>query len=194
MADKISYFNTLVFTIISGIVSLVLLVLLFMGVFKPELSTFVITVEVGIFLIIAICIWQIVANEKTLDKYREAKNFSIDFTQCPDYFVEKQNPDGTKVCSNEFVVDDKYKNRYIMKIYPADNPGKNEVYSLPAMHTSAFSPSSLVRDKFLNTSFNSAPSLKTLRDKCAAAMGQDPAYKEYSVIPWVGVRARCESF
>jgi uncharacterized membrane protein YhaH (DUF805 family) len=61
-----SYFNTLIFTIVAGIISLLLLLAL---VFKPvrdHAMYFIIALEVGIFTIIAVCIYQIVITHTFL--------------------------------------------------------------------------------------------------------------------------------
>lgn len=189
---KISYYNTLIFTIIAGVVSLLLLAALFFDVLK-KWKIFIITVEVGIFLIIGICIWQIFANEILLDKYKKAKNFEIDFTQCPDYYVSRMVNNAT-ICSNEYVVEDEFRNKRIMKIYPADNPSKNEVYPLPKLHLSNFTDSAKPSDKFDSAFIQTATDLKDTQAKCSAVLGQEDKYKAFSNIPWVSVRSRCATY
>lgn len=189
---KISYFNTLIFTIIAGIVSLLLLAALFFNVLtKWKVS--IITVEIGIFMIIGFSIWQIIANEALLDKYRRAKNFDIDFTQCPDYYISTMI-DNKTICSNEYIIEDEFKNKKLMKIYPADNPSKNESYPLPKFHTSAFKDSSKPTDKFDSTYIQTASDLRDTQAKCSAVLGLENNYNLYSKIPWVGVKARCETY
>lgn len=189
---KISYFNTLIFTIIAGIVSLLLLAALFFEVLA-KWKVFIITVEVGIFLIIGICIWQIIANESLLDKYRKAKNFNIDFTTCPDYYISKMVDDKT-ICSNEYIVEDEYHNKKLMKVYPADNAAKNEVYPLPNTHVSTFTDSFNPSEKFDSAYIQGANDLNDTQAKCGAVLGQNTTYKPFSKIPWVGVKSRCASF
>jgi hypothetical protein len=82
----------------------------------------------------------------------------------------------------------------ILKIYPADNPSKNEVYPLPQIHTSSFVDSSKPMDKFDSLYISSATDLKDTSEKCGAVLGLNNNYKAYSNIPWLGVRERCESF
>lgn len=189
---KISYFNTLIFTIIAGILSLLLLAALFFDVLA-QWKVFIITIEVGIFLIIGFCIWQIVANEALLDKYKKAKNFDVDFTTCPDYYITKM-VDNKTICSNEYIVEDEYRNKQIMKIYPADNEAKNEVYPLPNTHTTSYTDSSKPSEKFESGYIQGSTELKDTAGRCGAVLGQNTNYKLYSTIPWVGVRARCASF
>lgn len=190
---KISYFNTLIFTIISGIVSLLLLAALFFDVFK-DYMTFIITVEIGIFLVIGWSIWQIVSNEKRLEELRKKKNFTIDFTQCPDYYISRV-VDGVTICSNEYIVEDQYRNKRLMKIYPADDISKNISYPLPKLHSNIYNKqTSRPVDKFDSTAIDSAGDLPDVQKKCGAVLGMNNTYKDYTQIPWVGVRARCESY
>ena len=184
--QRVAYFNTLVFTIISGIVSLAILIFMF---FKPaaKLYPFLITVEVGIFLIIIITITQIIIAEKERDKYKNKKNFTINFTTCPDYYIEK-NVDNKKICSNEYIVEDENRVRRIMKILPADDS-----YTFPPLHELAYTTDS-ARDKFNNLVIDNATELKDNLGKCAALYGRNPAFIDYSRIPWSSVQARCDSY
>ena len=62
MSDsKVSYFNTMIFTIITGTFSLLLLLIL---LFKDgrKVLPLILTIEIGVFLIIAVCITQIIIN------------------------------------------------------------------------------------------------------------------------------------
>ena len=194
MADteqRIAYFNTLVFTIISGIISLGILIFMF---FKPaaKLFPFLITVQIGIFLIIIISIYQIVSAEKLKDKYKDTKNFAINFSLCPDYYVER-NINGTKVCSNEYIVEDDNRVKKIMKILPADDVQKGISYAFPMVHTTNYTTDSAI-DKFKNTVIEIAPDLKDNADKCAAIYGRNNRYTDYSRIPWTALTQRCDSY
>lgn len=182
--QRVAYFNTLVFTIISGIVSLGILIFMF---FKPaaKLFPFLITVEVGIFLIIIITITQIIKAEKEKDKYKNKKNFTINFTTCPDYYVERNEGDKT-ICSNEYIVEDENKLKHILKILPATE-------TFPETHITTYTTDSAT-DKFNNLVIDNAKELKDNLGKCAALDGRNEAFKAYSKIPWSGVHARCDSY
>lgn len=184
--QRVAYFNTLVFTIISGIVSLGILIFMF---FKPaaKLFPFLITVEVGIFLIIIITIIQIIRAEKARAKYKNQKNFTINFTSCPDYYIER-SIDGKRICSNEYIVEDKNKASYIMKILPAQDS-----YSFPPTHNPSYTGDS-AGDKFDNLVIANSSALKDNAEKCAAVLGRNDAFISYSQIPWTGVQARCDSY
>jgi hypothetical protein len=184
--QKIAYFNTLVFTIVSGIVSLGILIFMF---FKPaaKLFPFLITVEVGIFLIIIVTITQIILAERERNKYKNQKNFTINFTSCPDYYIERNIGD-KKICSNEYIVEDKNKVNYIMKILPAEGS-----YSFPDTHNPSYSTDS-AQDKFNNLVIANSSVLKDNAEKCAALFGRNDSFTAYSHIPWSGVQARCNSY
>ena len=70
-AYKKSYYNTLIFTIIAGVVSVALLCILILKK-GQEYMPFIVTLEIGIFSIIALCITMILVNEfrqsKKMDK------------------------------------------------------------------------------------------------------------------------------
>lgn len=194
MSEKrTSYFNTLMFTIIAAIVSLLLLLALFFDIFKNYMP-FIITVEVGIFLIITFCIYQIISNESKFDKYKKASNVSVKFTECPDYYIKKsiiRNGKPVEICSNEYIVQDAYRNKYIMKVYPA-NQG-NELYPLPESHVNDFSTTTNAHDKYELNKLDNALDLPTTEKKCAAILGQENAYKVFNRMPLTGLKARCEN-
>lgn len=188
--DKVSYFNTLIFTIIASIVSLLLLAALFFEIFK-DYMIFIVTVEVGIFCIIGWCIYKIVSNANTLDKYKQQANFKIDFTPCPDYYVGK-GVDGQTICSNEYIVEDEYHNKRIMKIYPADDQLNS--YPLPNLHVPTYYNDAKPIEKYDSTLIASAQDLQTTRDKCGAILGLKENYKVYSKLPLLGTQERCAQF
>ena len=84
---KISYTNTLFFTIFNAIFAIILVLLLFFRIIPSEYMYFIIGVEVGVVLIVAYCIYRIIRFEKFLEAMRNPKNLYIPFDSCPDYFV-----------------------------------------------------------------------------------------------------------
>lgn len=202
---KVSYFRTLIFTVIAAIFSLCLFAVLFVEGGRQYLP-FVVTVEMGLFLIIAYCIWLIVAREKVLDSQKDPKNYSLKFDICPDYFIKKYDEDSKKFyCSNEYTAVDKKRpstKSYTMKIVHADTP-------LPAKHSSTFKvidPNTSTAsdpdtwDKFFTNALYDA-TLKTDRERCKVvdpaetlATG-DAGFKigtGLKKIPWTYVRTRCD--
>lgn len=94
------YINTMVFCVVAGIISLMLL-LLIMNASETvqQFSPFVITVEVGLLLIIIWAIYQIIVYEqRTLRAAKNGYNSRLYVNTCPDYWTQV----GMK-CTNSFV-------------------------------------------------------------------------------------------
>lgn len=193
--QKLSYFNTLIFTIIAGIFSLLLMGLLLIEKMRKWMPM-IVTVEIGIFLIIAICIWQIYKNEKEKESYAKSANFYIDFKQCPDYFITTTTPDGKQVCSNENTTI--YNRRkYLMKIYPQNDIDAS--YSLPENHATTYTAptnmnSNSILEKYEISSIETADRLPDNLNKCKAVGGSIPEFKIFSKLPLTGVKARCDTY
>jgi len=190
-----SYLNTLVFAIIAGIISVLLL---FVLMFKKlrEFTPFVITLEVGIFLVLFSCIGHIWIIESRLGRLRNQGISSIGFDSCPDYYVKRL--DGSKeFCSNEYVLQDEYGKSFIMKVYPA-NTDKVKI-PLPTSHEQSMSTNTdKPYDKFYLREIESDMNLKTPADKCAPLFSQpsDPklAYLNgFNRLPWSTMRSKCEA-
>lgn len=196
MADnkkKISYFNTLIFTILAALFSLLLLVLLFFKGFKQYLP-FIIVLELGIFIIILICITQIILNERNSALLKNDIAFKLDFTSCPDYFI-KRNDGNNELCSNEYIYTDEKNIKYIMKIYPQDRQ-----YGLPPLHSNSYNIGDPKLEKFPLNEISLEKSVPTYNDKCAL-FTSDPKDKKlmslningYSLIPWTNIKSKCSS-
>ena len=88
--NQSQYINTMVFCIVAGIISSMLLLLVFnanevMRAYGP----LVITVEVGLILIIIIAIWNIIAFERKVDRAaKDSFNAKLNVTSCPDYWTQ----------------------------------------------------------------------------------------------------------
>jgi hypothetical protein len=192
---KISYFNTLVFTIITGVASLVLLSLLFFDIGK-EFIYFIITFEIGIFVIIAYCITKIILGE--MSKKKNTTGYVVSFDQCPEYYV-KENIEGVEYCNNEFTTVDKITGRkYLMKLFPA------EINNFPVEpeQTVIKGPKagSTTYDYFPMRNLENDPDFRTMEEKCnllfKAPTSNEDKYKEhtfYTYIPWTYAKSRCQS-
>jgi hypothetical protein len=193
---KISYKNTLIYTIVTAIVSLLILALLFIPSMFDYIY-FIAVIELGIFIIIGVCIYKIINFEKNLNKLRDQDTYYIPFSECADYFVKKNDTKGNTYCSNEYTVKDQYGNDKIMKIYP-------NTKSLPDKHNNT-----TIADITLNTSdkhdkysLNQIPDsklLKTNQQKCSVLFVEPTAtnlaaFTGYTEIPWTYLRGRCETF
>jgi hypothetical protein len=191
-AKQISYIHTLIFSIIAGIVSVALLLVLLIKKLQSY-TPFVVTLEIGIFIIVFSCLIQIWLNEMRLANLRKNGIPYISFDSCPDYYVKRVDGD-KEFCSNEYVYQDKTGKKYIMKIYPTERP-----VSLPAVHNQNMTTNSdQPYDKFYLRSLESDPTLKSPSDKCAPLFTPptDPnlSYlKGYDLLPWTTMRSKCEA-
>lgn len=187
--SKVSYFNTLIYTIVSGIISLVLLMLLFFD-FGKKYIYFIITVEVGIFTVIAICLYQIIYNEYVLNNMRSKLPERVSFLECPDYFV-KQDIDNIIMCKNYYSVR-KNNQEYMMKIYPIDE-------SLPSSFK-LDERGSGIRDAFnLYQLEQNNKLLKSAREQCGVVYEEPKAseleeLRGYSKLPWTHAVGRCGAY
>jgi multisubunit Na+/H+ antiporter MnhF subunit len=83
-----TYWNTLIFTIVASLVSLIILFLL---IYYPSTRDYVVgalIVEVGILTIIIMAIYSAWSTEKKLKEKRDpGTDFNVTLTACPDYFL-----------------------------------------------------------------------------------------------------------
>ena len=192
---KTSYYNTLIFTVISGIVSVCLLVLLMFKDFRKFLP-FIITLEVGIFAIIATCITTIFLNESVLDKLKKQMGYQISFSNCPDYYTKRIIGD-KEICSNEYVYFNEKKQPFIMKIYPADDKSKaNGVHPLPSTHVYEYKGDEPKWEKFPLNELESEQSFKDYSQKCSPLFSDPSApnlqyLRGYNLVPWTTMRSKC---
>lgn len=203
MADgrKVSYFNTLVFTIMSSIVAVCLMSLLFFDRFRPAWP-FIVASDVGLIAIIVYCLFSIVSVERAVDANRLSGNIAINFDTCPDYFVKITDTakTGKTYCSNEYVVTDSTsRSNYVMKLYPVDPSGNSTMaFALPEVHDPNVNASQppAAYDKFFLSALDSDPTMKTASAKCGPIVnsndGVQGPYQYYDSLPWSYMKSRCE--
>lgn len=196
-SKKISYYNTLIFTIISAIVSVLLLLVLLLKSGRDYLP-FIITLEIGIFSIITFCVIQIIMGERNSEKNKQNEISKISFNTCPDYYLKKYNGD-KELCSNEYIVK-KGGINYIMKIYPADDPSNptGGIRPLPSAHTFNYQGNEVKYEKFHLSEIDNENRLKTMSDKCSVLYNEpsnpELSYmKGYNLTPWTTMRSKCAS-
>ena len=101
------YANTMAFTIISGIVSLMLLLLLKYGSGASVYTPLILTVEIGLVVVIVVSIMRVMQVERKNKKL--AKN-NLDnllaVNTCPDYWTLAESSTGTKQCTRVYKVPD----------------------------------------------------------------------------------------
>ena len=183
--SKMSYFNTLIFTIVSGIISLLLIVMLFFKVGK-EFLYMIVTMEIGIFTVIGYCLFQIIKNEIYIKNMKKNLPERISFSECPDYFIRTEEG-GITVCKNTFKSTDGAGNEFNTRIYPMDIPLPNP---LPQNSQQKYERFNLYHIEQSNKL------LKEARDQCAIVTSMPPntdlaEFRDYSKIPWTHARARC---
>ena len=187
---KVSYTNTLIYTIINAMLSLMILVVIFL---KPEYNKyiyFIIVLEVGMIAIIAYCVYRMMRYEYIMKALRSNRKVFIPFSECADYYVKKYDPSGEPYCSNEYRVKGQDNNEYMMKVYPNGTP-------IPSVHDKTTSiDNSQKYEKFWLNEISKAANLPTNRDKCNVLETEptDPSLSKfigYTSIPWTHVKARC---
>lgn len=191
--SRVSYFNTLIFTIISGIISLLLLLALFFEVGKKN-AYLIIMVEIGIFTIIALCIYKIIINEKRLSKDKKQIYNKLSFQSCPDYF-EKSIENDVTYCKNNFVITNADNTQKKILIYPLAATLPKPSYPL---NNSSSNP---ITFKFPLYNVEKSDKFKSANDECAIIMKEPPPnvvalqeFKDYSKLPWSYARSRCEPY
>jgi hypothetical protein len=164
-----------------------------------EYLPFIITLEVGIFGIIAMCITQIIMNELALDRLKQLFSSRITFDTCPDYYTKRDVGD-RELCANEYVVQDSRGSRFIMKLYPDDdklNPIKG-MRPFPTTHSYDYKGDEPKYEKFYLSELENEKSFKSVEEKCAPLYipPTDPALeylKGYDLVPWTTIRSKCAS-
>jgi len=192
--SKISYSNTLMFTIIAGIISLC--VLLFATTpsgksYYPAVFTF----EIGIILVIAYAIYRIITAEK--DAKNNSTKLVVDFNTCPDYYTRRQI--GTEVyCFNEYNSIDQDGRHMLMKIMPVNVNGTEVIPPQFITPTDDVKDTDYLYEKFDLHAMQKDPSLKTTEDKCkllySTPKDKEHKYSHYPDIPWTYAKGRCQSF
>ena len=83
------YINTMAFCIIAGIVSMMLLLLIMTASERVRrFSAFIITVEAGLVLVIALAIWRLIAYERDVLKQNKLGLLNkLSVNTCPDYWT-----------------------------------------------------------------------------------------------------------
>lgn len=199
MSDqKISYFNTLIFTIVTGVVSLCILGLLFFD-FGKSMIYFIIAFEIGVFCLIAYCIYKIVSGAKK-ETVRKS-SYVLRFNECPDYYTKRMIKDDT-YCVSDYIVRDRNGEVYISRVSPTvDRDGEplEPPKNITINATSTVGERSY--DKIKLTALEKDDKFAKNDEKCSLVYNTpkdrdskyDP-YRDYSILPWTYMRSRCESF
>lgn len=200
MADQqnIAYFNTLIFTIVTGIVSLAVLTLLFFE-FGQNLIYFIVIFEVGVFILIGICIYTIVSAER--NKKKREEDILIKFDKCPDLY-SKVSYSNENYCMNWYATNDVYGNQYVVRIYPLMDSQKNNITPVASFTSNDMSPSTFTTNTYQvikPSQFASETKFKSVSDRCQTLFTKplpsfsNNAYDALSLVPWTYARSRCAS-
>lgn len=102
---KSLYFNTMIFTIIAGVISLLLLAALAFG--SDMIKTywaFIVTIEIGLLAVIIVALVRIFAYEKKLKELGErGLNNAVSVDSCPDYWTVSETDGEKKQCIPQYV-------------------------------------------------------------------------------------------
>ena len=166
------YVNTMVFAVVAGILSLMLLLLImYASDTVQQYSLFIMTVEGGLVLIIAVAIFQIIGYEQKHSKQRrDGTQNAITVMTCPDYWT--MQADG-KTCNGRVVTGAASNGQFsrftvLGKTLPP-NPDKQD-------------PLTMSLAKYNNV---------TVKDACAYM--DDPTH-QVSAVPWIDLRSVCDSY
>jgi len=194
--QKVSYFNTLIFTVLTGIICLSLLALLLFDIGK-EFMYFIITLEVGAFAVIGYCITRIILYERQRKKNMEDSVYVVKFDTCPDYYV-KRNVNGKTYCFNDYPIKDKFGKNYIIKVMPV-TVGTTPIAPPPrSINVSDTVSGEFLFNKFELNALENDPEIPSYSEKCKL-MYETPTdkrnqYQHLPWIPWTHARSRCQSF
>ena len=197
---RISYVRTLVFTIVSALLSIVLFGLIFIKGARDWLL-FIIITEIGIFSIIIYCIIAIINREKKFQEMRDPKNYVVKFDNCPDYYVKRYDAT-TKgyFCSNEYVVVDPRNptKKLIMKLFPENDNSPPQFHNPEFKIRNGTGPLTNPQpiDKFMIEDMLSK--VTTVNERCQivnpnVAEKSTDKLSGFKVIPWTSVQKRCDT-
>lgn len=167
-ASASQYINTMVFAVVAGIISAMLL-LLVMNASEAvkQFSIAIITVEIGIVLIIALAIYQIISYERR--RFKQAVDGTMNLVtmkSCPDYWTLSN---GTS-CRNMFTLFDKDETgKYVRYIIIGKAPGATDRTNVPVVSLKDYSN-------------------VTVRDACSKKLESVPDH------PWTDLTAVCDSY
>jgi len=191
---KIEYFNTLIFTVITGIVSLIVLCMLFFD-FGKKFVYLIIMFELGVFVIIGLCIYEIMKAET---KKTNVDGYQIRFNQCPDYY-SSVSLNGTDYCMNWFQGKDAFGKDVIIRVYPLQDSFGNEITVNKEFPASELTPAQTsTYTNFALYDLEKEERLPTQNKKCDVIFKPSrdtnlAKYAGHSVVPWTYARSRCQS-
>ena len=198
------YINTMIFSIVAGIISLILLASL---MFVPSSRVFVFgiaTIEVGLVTIIVVAIVSIIRYERSIKALaQQGANYLVKVDTCPDYFsntytkpssvqstslgsvistASSVETKGGIKCSNGFTTPDGNKTYYFVKLGCS---------AVNASDKSCAIDSTIIDSTKYNIQLKDMANMKPA-ELCAKVNIVDPK-SGYANIPWTDIKGRCNS-
>ena len=121
------YINTMIFTIIAGILSLMLLALLMFGsVMASSYAWLIVTIELGLIVVIVASVVRIALYEKRIKKLAaNALDNQMAVKTCPDYWTLVEGQDRKKTCTRSYLTS--FGNQSIEYKVEPDSNGQNVI-------------------------------------------------------------------
>lgn len=182
MADMSSqYINTMVFAVIAGILSLMLLLLIiYASDTVAQYSVFIMTVEGGLILVIAFAIYQIIAYERrNANQTKDGTQNMLSVSTCPDYWT--MQGDGV-TCQGQVMSGRDQRGQYWRYTVLGTN--------LPSQLPDHITPRSVSLSSLDNVSVARACDFLST-SKQPAPKQNDPLVSD---VPWVDLRSVCDSY
>lgn len=144
-----NYANTVIFSVVLKIISILILGLILMGYVNDKVIYFLITVELGIIVIIIAALWSISSYEKRIGE--ETKNVikaKMSLLACPDYFTQTAN----NMCVSTYNTPD---GKYTYSLQNANNVSLTDYLNKPMSDAcSAFTQSAATVDAQTGVTYN----------------------------------------
>lgn len=162
---------------------------------------FVVTFNVGLILIIIVCVSEVILLERARNT-RKVSTTPINFDVCPDNFT-KRVFNNVEICSNELLVKDPSNpnTTVLLKTYPVDDPslklGAGQ-RPFPSRHSQVFMGNEQKHEKFRLNEIQQHGKLTTNEQKCSVLYSEPTSadltdVAGYSLIPWTTMKSRCSS-
>jgi hypothetical protein len=187
-----TYINTMVFSIIAGLVSIAMLVALMLSESLNAYMFLIITIEMGLLAIIIHALYRVIAYEAKVRKaINNASSNAFAADNCPDYYTLKYSTSGSTehACRNFFKGRTPDGRPFIMYFVPSDtfkSTGQGSGVVFPG------NPSDdSIKIKTLEN-LTSSEACRIVQGLPAESDSKKDTPNNYS-IPWTDLRPKCET-
>jgi hypothetical protein len=188
-----TYLNTLIFSIVTGLFTLMLLLALLFSSSFNQYAYAIVTVEVGLIAIITHALYKIIAYENRLTKLsRNATKNALVAQSCPDYYTVGYDASGALTCKNYFEGRSPSGERFVMFYVPGDQFTEKIVSGKRSFTFFGNPPASVINVKDFEN--------KRIDDTCKVVQGRPPESDEKMTeannytVPWTDMRPKCDGF